>query len=90
MADNLTNKQKSNQPRGLPGWMIEPIRQADALFSQAREKDLSGDPAAAELLRDQAEAIYNELEARWAGLQPEAPPYAIHNQGREARNEKST
>lgn len=51
----------------------------------ARAADLAGDPRRAAELRDQAERIYNEIEARYFGQpgqadQP-APGVAAHDPG---------
>lgn len=75
MMANLTNQAKKEphkwQFRGnqgsLPGWAILGIHKAGRLFEQARLAELAGQHAAAELLRDQAETIYDELQAKQAG-----------------------
>lgn len=48
---------------GLPDWMHDRIRTADRLFMQARAAALEGNHATADRLRNEADLIYNELEA---------------------------
>lgn len=81
----MTTKQRSKRaPHGLdalPAWMAERIREAELKFKQARFEDLRGEHKTAELLRDQAEAIYDAIakQAAQPGAQVQGEEQRIAN-----------